>query len=365
MKVVIAGGGTGGHIFPALAVAGELSSKGAELVFVGTKTGLESELVPKKGWKIEYISAPRWKGQSPIKRLKALVQIPMAILRASKLLNSIKPDVVVGVGGYASFPVLMAASLKKMPTLLMEQNSIPGLANKILGRFAKKICVSFPVSEKYFDPKKTIHTGNPVRNEIKEVNQSLPSIQDKFVLMCFGGSQGAQKINEAIFASLRHLRERRQSLKIIHQIGFSIDIDIAKDIYEKEGFDADVYRFIDDIADCYSRAHLVICRAGATSIAELAVVARPAVLVPYPYAANDHQRENAKYITDNGGSILVSNEELTGEKVAEMVKEFMSSPDKLEAMNEAMKKMAKSDAAESIAEECFSLCMKNTNISTS
>lgn len=356
MRVVIAGGGTGGHIFPALAVGSEFVKRGVEIVFVGTKKGLESELVPKRGWSIEYLSVPRWKGEGKVIRLvKVVVLMPLAVLRALVLIGRIRPDAVLGVGGYASAPVVIAAFLRGVPTLLMEQNSIPGLTNRILSRVATRICISFPASAKYFKERKVVVTGNPVREEIRDVGGNLPTFQDKFVLMCFGGSQGAKKLNEALFSSLKYLRSRRSALKIIHQVGFNMDADMARDIYGREGFDAEVYRFIDDIADCYSRAHMVICRAGATSIAELQVVARPAILVPYPFAANDHQKENARYVVAGGGAIMVLNEDLDGEKIAELVVEFMSHPEKLSGMGEAMKRMAKPDAAEMIVEECLKL----------
>jgi UDP-N-acetylglucosamine--N-acetylmuramyl-(pentapeptide) pyrophosphoryl-undecaprenol N-acetylglucosamine transferase len=355
MQVVIAGGGTGGHVFPALAVGGEFVKRGANLLFVGTKKGLESELVPKRGWDIEYLSASKWKGQSKLKRLLTVFQMPFAILRAFGILSRFKADVVIGVGGYVSVPTLLAAILKRSPTLIMEQNSIPGLANRVLGRFVKKICVTYPASKLYFKDEKTLITGNPTREEIREVGNSLPSFQGKFVLMCFGGSQGARSINEALLSSLRLLRDRRDVIKIIHQVGINMDIDVVRGVYEKEGFNAEVYRFIDDIADCYSRSHMAICRAGATSVAELMVVARPAVLVPYPYAANNHQEMNAKYVADNGGAVMLLDKDLNGEEIAKLIVGFMNQTQKLVSMNEAMKNMARPDAAEKIVDECYKL----------
>lgn len=364
MSVVIAGGGTGGHIFPALAVGQELVSRNVGIMFVGTRKGLESDLVPKRGWKIEYLSSPRWKGESGLGRVKAMIQMPLAIARAWKMLSVASPDVVIGVGGYASAPVVMAAALKRIPSLVMEQNSIPGLTNRILGHFVKRVCLTFPASSKYFSSKKVSLTGNPVREEIKKVSRDLPSFNEKFVVMCFGGSQGAKSINEAMFASLRFLRDKKEHIKIIHQIGSSVDIDIAKDLYAREGFTVEVYRFIDDIASCYARSHLVLCRAGATSIAELTVVGRPAILVPYPSAADDHQTKNAEYVADNGGALLVKNSDLTGEKVAELISGFMSDTAKLKDMSEAMKRLSMLDAAEKIGEECFRLCTQSTGTFT-
>lgn len=356
MQVIIAGGGTGGHVFPALAVGAELIRRGAGVTFVGTKKGLESELVPKRGWKIEYLSAPRWKGESKLNRMRAIIQIPIAVVKALKIISKHCPDMVIGVGGYVSAPMLAAAIIRHIPTLIMEQNSIPGLTNRVLSRLVRRICVSFPASEHYFNSRKVVLTGNPVREEIREVPKVLPPFKDRFTVMCFGGSQGAKSINEAMFAGLRFLRPQRRNIKIIHQIGFNMDIEIARDIYRREDFDAEVFRFIDDIADCYGRAHLVICRAGATSIAELTVAARPSVLVPYPYAANNHQEENARHVADGGGAVTILNRDLTGERLSEVIIEFMSRPQKLKEMGDAMRKMSKPHATEMIVEECFKLC---------
>jgi len=356
IKVFIAGGGTGGHVFPAIAVGNELVRRRAEIVFIGNKKGLESELVPKRGWKIEYISSPRWKGRNFVGRILALLQIPFSLIRAFRIISKYRPNIIIGVGGYVSVPVLLVAILRRISIVVMEQNSIPGLANKLLGRFAKRIFISFPISQKYFNSKRTFLSGNPVRDEIREVSNRLPSLSGAFVVMCFGGSQGAKSINEALFASLRFLRKRRHELKFIHQIGLHTDLDIAKNIYEKEGFEAEVSRFISDIEESYAQSHLIICRAGATSIAELMVAGRPAILVPYPFAANDHQRENAKYVMDQGGAVMVLDKDLDGQKMADLILTFMNQHQKLQMMSEAMRKMSKGNAAEVIVDECLKLC---------
>lgn len=358
MRVIVAGGGTGGHVFPAISVVDEFVRRGADVLYVGTKSGFEASAIPKRGWNIEYLSAPRWKGQGRLGQLMTLLRLPFVIFQGMRIIARFDPEIVVGVGGYVSLPVLLAAVIKRCPTLIMEQNSIPGLANRLLGKFVKKVCVTYPVSEKFFSLKKTILTGNPVRSEILEVQPHLPPEDDKFTVLCFGGSQGAKKINEAMMASLRYLRGKSHSIRFMHQIGSSMDVQIVKDIYEKEGFEAEVYRFIDDIADCYARSHLVICRAGASSISELMVVARPALLVPYPFASNDHQTENAKYIVESGGAIMVTNDELSGERISDVIMNFMEHPERLTEMAGVMKKLSRPRAATEIVDECYKLAVK-------
>lgn len=357
IKIIIAGGGTGGHVFPALVIGNELMKRGAEVLFIGTKKGLESELVPKNGWKIEYLFAPRWKGQGQLRKIFVLLSLPFVILKAVVFMIKTRPDVVVGVGGYASFPAVFAAAILWIPTLLMEQNSIPGVANRILAKVTKKICVTFPEMESYFPKKKTMWTGNPVREEIRQVSREIPPVTGKFIVMCFGGSQGAKSLNEAVFASLRFLRNRKDGIKFIHQIGTNADIDIARDIYTKEGFEAEVYRFIDDIADCYARAHLVICRAGATSISELIATCRPAVLVPYPFSANAHQDANAEFVKKAGAAIVIKDADLTGDRVAELIAGFVRDPARLQSMNDALKQLKGGDAATVIADEILRMAV--------
>lgn len=355
MRVLIAGGGTGGHVLPAIAVAEEFIRKGAEVVFVGTRDGLEAEIVTKKRWKIEYLSSRQFKGQNLLKRFFALLKIMSSVFVAMKIISRQKPDLVIGVGGYVSVPTLIAAKIKFLPVAIMEQNSIPGVANRILGRIAKLIFLTYPGSEEYFNSKKVLVSGNPVRKEIVATPKRLPPFNGKFVVFCFGGSQGAKSLNEAMLSSLRYLLDQKGSLKIIHQVGSTVDVALVRDIYEREGFEAEVYRFIDDIAGCYSRSHLVICRAGATSIAELTVAGRPAVLVPYPYAADNHQEGNAKFIAENGGAVLVQNKDLTGEKVASVIKVFMRDSETLTKMSSAMLDIARPYAASVIVEKCLKL----------
>ena len=353
MHVIIAGGGTGGHVFPALAVAERFVQKGCEVTFIGTKDGLESELIPKNGFKMEFVSSGKWMGQNILKKIFTVFKILAASLGARKLLKRLAPDIVVGVGGYASMPVLIAAKLSGIPIFLMEQNSVPGSVNKLFGRFADKIFLTFPESRLYFKPGKIMTTGNPVRQKIIESAKELPSTDDKFVVLCFGGSQGARTINEAMLSSLKYLVSQKSGMKLIHITGTNIDIDMVKDIYSKEGFDAEVYSFRDDIEKYYVKAHLVICRAGASSVTDLMVSGRPAVLIPYPYHSDHQQEKNAEYVEKNGGAIVVLDKDFDGKKAADIISDFMKDPEKLIQMGEAMKKMARPEAAYEIVNECM------------
>lgn len=355
MKIVIAGGGTGGHIFPAIAVANEIIKRGSQIFFIGTKAGLESKLVAEHGWQIDYLPFARLKGESRLSRMKSILMQPGLILKARKKLKKINPDLVVGVGGYASGPVVLAASIMKVPTLIMEQNSIPGLTNRILSKFVHKICVTFPNAIAYFKAAKVVLTGNPVRAEILDIKPELPSFKETFVLFCFGGSQGAKQINDAMLSSLKLIKNKKDIIHIIHQVGQHADIENIKNEYKREGISAEVYPFINDMGDCYSRSHLVICRAGATSITELMVTGRPSILIPYPYAANNHQLENAKYVEQNGGAQIVLNKDLNGEKISEIISHYMNKSDRLKEMSRACLAIAKRDAVKLIVDECFKL----------
>ena len=355
--ILIAGGGTGGHLFPAIAVAEEIAATtpAAKIVFVGTAKGLETRVIPYTIWELVLMDVPQLKGMGLFRKLKTIFSIPRAMFQAFFILRRYKPDLVMGVGGYAAGPLSLVASLIGIKTVAMEQNAIPGLTNRILGRFVDRIFVTFAESAGYFSAKKVIMSGNPVRKKIRDVSQHKPVKRDKFTILAFGGSQGARAINENMLDALPYLSDIRDDIHIIHQIGRGEDVGRFNAAYRARGFSAEVYHFIEDMGKIYWSADIVVCRAGSTTVAELTVTGRPAILVPYPHATDNHQAANARALADAGGAIVISEGELTGEKLADEVKGLLAEPVRLASMAVAANEFGKPDAAKIIVEECMKL----------
>jgi UDP-N-acetylglucosamine--N-acetylmuramyl-(pentapeptide) pyrophosphoryl-undecaprenol N-acetylglucosamine transferase len=345
MRILIAAGGTGGHIYPGIAVAKEIMRRDAasEVRFVGTVRGLETKLVPDAGFKLELIESAGIKNVGLLGMLKGLALLPMSFLAARKLINEFKPEVVVGAGGYVTGAVLIAASLMKIPTLVMESNALPGFTNRQLSRFVDKAAVTFNEAAKFF-PGKAVITGNPVRREFFDIPAKVRE-NDRFCLLAFGGSQGARAINLALVAALPFLETHKNKLKIVHQTG-ELDFETVKDGYEKAGWgESDVRKYIKDMNAEFARTDLIVCRAGATTCAELAAAGKAAIMVPLPTAADDHQRRNAEALQTAGAARMILQKELNGEVLANEIKGLIDTPEKITEMEQAAKKIVKGDAA--------------------
>ncbi|MBI3754546.1 MAG: undecaprenyldiphospho-muramoylpentapeptide beta-N-acetylglucosaminyltransferase, partial [Deltaproteobacteria bacterium] len=264
MRIVLTGGGTGGHLFPAIALAEEFKArKGCEILFIGSAAGIEKGIVPKHGYALELLDIQGLKGKG-LNKISAALKAAKAVFAAKKILKSFRPDVVIGTGGYSSGPVVLAARLLRIKTAILEQNSVPGLTNRILGRVVNKVFVAFDKSKKFFPGGRVILAGNPVRKELLETAASSqqPAVKDKkFTILIFGGSQGAKAVNTAFLDALEYLADIRDGMKIIHQTG-DADYQTVKEMYERKGIKAEIFRFIDDMAEAYSHVDLVICRAG-------------------------------------------------------------------------------------------------------
>ena len=360
MNVLIAGGGTGGHLFPAMAVAEEISSRfcDAQITFVGTKRGLESRVIPLTTWELFTMDVPSLKGSGLIRRLASLCLMPRAFLQAWRIISRTTPDIVIGVGGYSAGPVTLLAALRGIPTVALEQNAIAGITNRILGRFVKKIFVTFAESAKYFPNGKVVVAGNPVRRKIMKSCEHAQTKKSGFTLLVFGGSQGAKTINEKMIEALDYLSDVREDLHVIHQVGRTVDTDRFVAAYKARGFSAEVYHFIEDMGKAYCASDLVICRAGATSVAELTVIGKPAVLVPYPFAADDHQAANAASLAASGGAVVIADKNMTGELLADTIRDLIEEPLKLASMSEAMRRAGRPDAAAVIVSGCAELVTK-------
>ncbi|OGV97306.1 MAG: undecaprenyldiphospho-muramoylpentapeptide beta-N-acetylglucosaminyltransferase [Nitrospinae bacterium RIFCSPLOWO2_02_FULL_39_110] len=367
MKVIIAGGGTGGHLFPGIALAHELKRRDSsvEILFIGTKIGIESRVVPKEGFKIKYIYAEGFTGKGVFKKIKSISKTPAGTFQSMMILNSFKPDIVIGVGGYAFGPVGMAAlflaRLKPRTTKLViqEQNLFPGLTNRVLGRFADLIFTSFEGSEKFFMGRKIYFTGNPVRKEIADlksriVNNQSSIVNRQFTILVFGGSQGAHRINLAMIDSLKSLTKVRDSLFIIHQTGEK-DFEFVKKAYEENKFNGEVVPFIYDMADVYRRADLLICRSGATTLSEITACGKAAILIPFPFAVNNHQEMNALALKEHNAAEMILEKELHGELLADMILSLMQDKERLANLERGSRKMGKPEAASEIVEQCYKI----------
>ena len=357
MRVAIAAGGTGGHLFPAIALAEEFTTRHPEnrVVFVGTERGLEVKLVPKAGFDLKLIDVAGVKGRGIGAFLKALWLVPKSILQSRRLLKEWKPDIVIGVGGYVTGPALIAAWMLGLPTAVLEPNSIPGITNKILGRFVSVVFTSYRESEKFFSKRKVQLLGNPIRRALAETFLVAPAPPDaKFHLLVFGGSQGARGINDAMIGAAPLIAAKGLAIAIVHQTG-GADRERVEAAYAGAKLEARVVEFIDDMASAYVRADLVVCRAGASTLSELTVCRKASVLVPFPFATDNHQEKNARALADHGAAILALQSELDGAKMASILIDLAEHRDKLRAMEQAAGRLARPQAAKEIADCCVEL----------
>jgi UDP-N-acetylglucosamine--N-acetylmuramyl-(pentapeptide) pyrophosphoryl-undecaprenol N-acetylglucosamine transferase len=352
MRWIIAGGGTGGHLFPGLAVARELQRRDPvnEILFVGTDKGIESRVLPKEGFPLETLPVRGIKGRGLRGLAEALYGIPAGVVRALGVIRRFQPRCIIGLGGYASGPLLVAGWMKRLPCVIMEQNLRPGLTNRVLGRLVDRVFTSYSESSLYFPRRKVLETGNPVRWRGPAESKTTSG----FTLLIFGGSAGAHKINLAAVDAIKELSDLAPDLNVIHQTG-EADLAWVRDAYRSLPFAVEVVPFIDRMDEAYARADLLVCRAGATTIAELTALGKPAILVPYPYAAYDHQRSNAEALKKKGAAAMILDRELTGKKLAAEIRRLKDDPNALSLMGNAAKALGKADAAERIVEECYRL----------
>ncbi|HXQ72907.1 MAG TPA: undecaprenyldiphospho-muramoylpentapeptide beta-N-acetylglucosaminyltransferase, partial [Pyrinomonadaceae bacterium] len=346
MNVLIAAGGTGGHIYPGIAVAQEIMRRdpGSKVRFVGTARGLETKLVPKAGFELTLIDSAGLKNVSLVARMKGVVILPKSFVSAGRVIREFRPDVVVGAGGYVSGPVVLMAALMRRPTLVMESNALPGWTNRVLARFVNRAAVSFEQALPYFRGKAVV-TGNPVRREFFEIPAKHREA-GKLSLLIFGGSQGARAINEAMVAALPGLKSLPVQLRIKHQTG-PADFEKVKAGYAAAGWNehAEVTSYIDNMMNDFAEADLVICRAGATTTAELIAAGKASIMIPFPYAADDHQRKNAEALQAAGAARMIVQQELSGDRLIDEIGGLVLDPSQLDRMEEASKKLAHGDAA--------------------
>jgi UDP-N-acetylglucosamine--N-acetylmuramyl-(pentapeptide) pyrophosphoryl-undecaprenol N-acetylglucosamine transferase len=347
MRAVIGGGGTGGHVIPALAIARELRERfRAQVLFVGTARGLENRLVPAAGFELRLIEVGALNRVSLATRLRTLTALPRAIAASSQILGQYRPDVVLGVGGYASGPAMLAAALRSLPTLVFEPNVVPGFANRVVAPMVSLAAVQFEQTARSF--RRAVVTGVPVRREFFLMPRySQPD--HKPTLLVFGGSQGASALNRVMLESLSALQQQIAGIHIVHQTG-ERDYNEAQGAYLRAGISAEVYPFIDDMPGVFARADLLVCRSGASTVAEVAAAGRPAVFVPFPKAADDHQLRNAEALAGAGAAELIVEAELNSERLVRTLKSLLSDRIRLAGMAQAARSLAHPRAAQEIAE---------------
>jgi UDP-N-acetylglucosamine--N-acetylmuramyl-(pentapeptide) pyrophosphoryl-undecaprenol N-acetylglucosamine transferase len=349
MRAILAGGGTGGHVIPALAIANQLKKTyDAEVLFIGTARGIENRLVPAAGYPLQLVRVGALKNVSLTTRLKTAFDLPRAVWDAGRMLNEFAPDVVIGVGGYASGPAMLAAVIKHIPTLAFEPNVVPGFANRMVARFVSGAAVHFEETAKYFRHAEV--TGVPVRQAFFEIP---PKRGGTPTLLVFGGSQGAHAINEALIRCLPVLQREAPGIHILHQTG-ERDYNDALAAYQCLGesaasFTVEVFKFIEDMPAAVARADLVVCRSGASTVAEIAAAGKPAVFVPFPRAADDHQRINAEALARHGAAVVVEESKLEGVWLAETIAALLQDSQRLQQMSHAARELAHPNAASDIA----------------
>lgn len=356
MRILITGGGTGGHLFPGIAVAEEVlhSVARSEVLFVATDRDTDAKVLTGRPFPFVALKSQGIKGKSIVKKISALWTLPLSLWQAWGLVSRFRPDVVLGVGGYVTGPVLLAAWLQRIPTCIHEQNSVPGLANRILARLVRKIFISIPGSDKRFPAKKCVHTGNPVRKEVVAL-ASGEKRSGAFTLVVMGGSLGAHSINTMMIEGARLIRRTLpDGFNIIHQTGRQ-DTKKVRAAYDEVGIPAKVASFFKEIPFVLAKADLVVARAGATSLAELTVMGKPMILVPYPYAADNHQEINADWLVEGGAAIKCLESQTTGVDLAKIILDLVENHSKRERMANMAHKMGEPHAAKNIVRQCLDL----------
>ncbi|PLX81655.1 MAG: undecaprenyldiphospho-muramoylpentapeptide beta-N-acetylglucosaminyltransferase [Desulfuromonas sp.] len=351
MKLLLAGGGTGGHLFPAVALAQRLieTEEDSEVLFVGTKRGIEARVIPELGLPLETIDISGFVGKGWAGKLTFGPRLAISVRQSLAILERFRPDVVVGVGGYASAPVLAAAKMRGYPVLIHEQNAWPGLTNRCFARWADRVCVSFADADRAFHHGRTVVTGNPLRQGMDECP---PIPRENPLLLVFGGSLGARAINEAMVETLPLLEPLKGELTILHQSGPK-ELERVREGYRNAGWDPEgVVPFIEDMAQAYARSHLVVCRAGATTVAELTSCGRPAIMIPYPHAAGDHQTTNANALARRGAALLLPQADLTAELLVRLVSDLFRDRERLLAMAGVARSLGRKGAVDLVLKEC-------------
>jgi len=356
MRVMIAGGGTGGHIYPGIALAREFQRQatGTEILFVGTEKGLEARLLPREGFQLGTIRVRGLIGKGWVRGFFALLQLPVACWDAARLLSRFKPDLVIGSGGYASGPVILMAWLMRRKRVILETNLMPGLTNRLLVPLADLVVLAWQGSKAYLSGRQSRLFGSPIRRELITAGSAAPPSKAKKAIVVLGGSQGAHALNIAMLEAVDHFGFFKDEIEIIHQTGQE-DYETVRTAYTQRGIQARVEPFIQDMGAVYQQATVLISRAGATTVAEITACGKPAILIPFPYAAGGHQELNARALEEVGAALVIRQEDLSGPFLAQLVLDLLMDLERLERMSKASRQLGRPDAAEKIVEACLEL----------
>jgi UDP-N-acetylglucosamine--N-acetylmuramyl-(pentapeptide) pyrophosphoryl-undecaprenol N-acetylglucosamine transferase len=354
--IMFAGGGTGGHLFPGIALAQEFRRRfpGVDIVFVGTRKGLEVRVIPPLGYRLVFVKIGGLVGKGLLHRLKVIALLPRALVQALVLLVRYQPDLVVGLGGYASAPILVAAGLAGIPLVIQEQNAFPGLANRCLAPFAAAVFTAFEPAGEKLRSRRIINAGNPVRADFPLGVEMSADGAAAFAILVIGGSLGARSLNRTVPGALARLKAAGIPVRVVHQTG-SMERDQVRQAYQDGGIQAEVEDFFADMGGKYAAADLVICRAGALTLAELALVGRPAILIPYPHAAHDHQRFNARVLVERGAAVMIDDQELNAGDLAAVLTKLYHDPERRRQMAEAAAGLGRPRAAARIVDDCLQI----------
>ena len=358
LRVVMAGGGTGGHLFPGLAIAQEFMTRNElnTVLFVSTGNPLERSVLSETDFKLETITAEGIKGRGLWNQMRSALKIPKGVIQSTRILKNYSPDLIIGLGSYSAGPVMLSAWLRGTKIALHEQNILPGITNRILSRFADRIYVSFKDTKTRFDPHKTRLTGNPVRKELLNHNANGAATGSKsFCVLIIGGSQGAHSINVAVIEALTHLT-KKENLYFVHQTG-TADEQMVKEAYQRLGFEARVQSFFRQMAPHYKQADLIICRAGATTVAEVTALGKAVVFIPFPFAADDHQALNAETLSREGAAEMILEKDLDARSLGQKIEYYASHPQALKAISSKAKQLGHPDAAKVIVDDCYKLIL--------
>lgn len=360
LRILLVSGGTGGHVYPAVAIAQAMQARmpNSLIEFVGRENSFESKAIANFNFPFHALKAAPIKGMGPLKILRSIFTILSACISARKIIKDFAPHCVIGTGGYVTGPLMLVAKIMKVPTVIHEQNSVPGLTNRILSRLVDKVCTSFAEATRYFSLRKVVETGMPIRASIVE-RATAPEFAPPLTLLVMGGSQGARSINQMMMESLANLSAIELPLKVIHQAGAASDLEEIRLAYAKNNIEAEVHVFIDDMPAVYSKVHLAISRAGSGSLAELANFGIPSILIPFPYATDNHQEMNARELVAHGAAVLLRERDSSPRRLGEQLVQILNDAPRLRQMSHAMRELARPLAADEVVNVCLEVIGSN------